>query len=441
MGFRVARNSRQALATLVGKYGAALAVVAAIVVYAASVYIHDPSTPTLLGNWGFKYSDVVYGLFYPIFEKPERWFSASRYYELALKGFDKECPVPYVDYKFEYPPLVGLLWYASTCTGFKLARIFAPSAGFKEYLNLAARIHYYVNAAVAAACFALLLVYLRKLGTSWSRLVVYALLPSILMYSTYNWDLVAVFFAVAGLYEYFKKRYLASGVLMGLSVSAKLLTAGLALWLFIELYLAEGKSRRNLAYYSAGLLVILLVFFGGLALYSWRGLLAFYEHHANWYCENCIYMLFVKDIWSESHRVSFIGFLALTWLFMLEARTKSSRAELAGYVIPATYSTVVLNYVFSPQMILLLAPPSLVYLSSTLLKIYVAADILNALIMVLFFKDSEVRALLGLEPKFSPHTIDSPVQWIAMARNTLLLLIMLGLLLDLVLKEDQGSSQ
>jgi hypothetical protein len=72
---------------------------------------HVPSLPPFLGNWGFKYSDIV-SVAYDILERPERWFDHGKYLDsTAHRG----CYLPYVDYHFEYPPLMGLLWAFSTC--------------------------------------------------------------------------------------------------------------------------------------------------------------------------------------------------------------------------------------------------------------------------------------------------------------------------------------
>ncbi|MEM4582877.1 MAG: hypothetical protein QXD50_03360, partial [Desulfurococcaceae archaeon] len=52
-----------------------------IIAWALSTYLHDPSTQVLMGNFGFKYSDIVYGLFYTIFRPGniDKWYNASTY--------------------------------------------------------------------------------------------------------------------------------------------------------------------------------------------------------------------------------------------------------------------------------------------------------------------------------------------------------------------------
>jgi hypothetical protein len=329
--------------------------------------------------------------------------------------------MPYVHYKYEYPPLTGLLWYATTCLGFKVAGSYKP-ASYREFLDIAARVHYYAQSAVLGASYALLLAYAWRLGMSRRRILLLAALPSVLVYLIYNWDVLAALFATAGLYEYYKKRYARSGVFFGLSAASKLLTVGIPAWLVFELDVQGLRKERNAL--LAGTLAVAGGAFALVAAASWQGFVDFLQHHASWYCENCIYMIVERDIHSDVHRLSFVGFLVLTWLFMTRSRLLNPCQRLEGYLLLSLYSLVVLNYVFSPQMMLMLAPLSLLLLPGDLLKAYAAADALNAAIILLFFKDADIRRLLGLPVEFNPWTLSSPVQWTAMARNALLLGVM-----------------
>jgi len=74
-----------------------------------------------------------------------------------------------------------------------------------------------------------------------------------------------------------------------------------------------------------------------------------------------------------------------------------------------------------------LNPLAILALDTKLLDIYILSDIANFGIIATFFKDLEIRRILGsflgVEVKYSPWTIDSPVQWLAMIRNITLLII------------------
>lgn len=398
----------------------------AILVLTASTILHDPDYPVILSNWGLKYSDVVYGVFFPTFEKPERWFNSSEYslFVASYMNGEFKCPIPYFNYKFEYPPLVGLIWYISTCMGFVSTRVMEPqNANFSVLLRLAARVHFYVQVAFIACFFLITIHYLFKLGASTRRVLMFALLPSTLIYLTYNWDVVAAGLAVAGLYSYTRRKHFIAGAMMGLSIASKILTAGLATWILIELFLR--KEKTHALRYFLGLVATLFPAFGLLILLSPNGFLAFVRHHTTWYCENCLYALLVSDIHSKLHRLSYIYFLTLSWLFMIETRTRTFQSTERYYWILSLYTVVLFNYVFSPQMMLLLTPISLLLLGKELLYAYAIADASNAMIITIFFKDAEVRTLLGLTPRYSPWTIDSPVQWFATSRNLILLFILI----------------
>jgi hypothetical protein len=350
-----------------------------------SIYLHDPETPVLAGNFGFKYSDIVHGLFYPIFTRSERWFSAEAYREFTRGGY--KCPAPYVDYKFEYPPLVGLLWYISTCTAFSYTSSFES----------ALRVHYYIHSAVIALLHAALvytLYVLLKTSEAGSRRLLRLLLllsPSTVIYSVYNWDVVASSLLLLGVLYTTREKYFAAGLLQGLSVSTKLLTLGVPFYYATRLLLVEGRRESGLRF-LAGFIVGGVLPFTLLYAFSPRGFVELVEHHAAWYCENCLYLAVIRDIWSEHHKNLFYLIVAVvTAVYLLYAypwRGINARDEYK-YIFLAATTLVLFNYVFSPQMLLLLTPHAILALDSTTLLLYTVADVSNALIITTFFTHYE----------------------------------------------------
>ncbi|MEM4718037.1 MAG: glycosyltransferase 87 family protein, partial [Desulfurococcaceae archaeon] len=268
-----------------------------------SVSIHDPSTPTLFNLTGLKYTDIVHGLFYPIFSPSpnkikERWFNESTYY--LFRDGKYKCPVPYVDYKFEYPPLIGFLWYISTCSGFTIG------SNLKEAVS----IHYYINSFILVFFYLLMTIALIRLMNKTNSGVknekttmifrsIMLVSPSILMYLIYNWDIIASSLAVIGVLLYIERRHFTSGLFLGLSISAKILTAGIALFVLTKHLM---HSRKDVALkYILGLAIACLIPFIALHVVSPIGFQEFINHHLKWYCENCIYMIFIRDIWSGLH--------------------------------------------------------------------------------------------------------------------------------------------
>ncbi|MFN4046605.1 MAG: hypothetical protein ACK4H7_04615, partial [Acidilobaceae archaeon] len=278
----------------------ALIAVSALVSYT----IHSPDTGVPLGNFGFKYSDIVHGLFYTRFKAGSNWFDEDKF--KTLEGGRRLCPIPYRDYHFEYPPIIGLLWFASTCISFTVAlpEAYSPE-DYWRLLDEAAPIHYNLQALFLVAAL-LVLAYstygiLKLWGLSYSRLVLLALSPSLIIYLTYNWDVIAASLFTLGLYSYVKGRYRAAGALIGLSVSVKLLTvlAGLALLL----RLAGEGDKRGVKDYLKYFALASIIPYALIAILSPHGFREFLSHHSSWYCENCLYLLLTRDIWSGHNRV------------------------------------------------------------------------------------------------------------------------------------------
>jgi len=79
------------------------------------------------------------------------------------------------------------------------------------------------------------------------------------------------------------------------------------------------------------------------------------------------------------------------------------------YLFVATTSLVLFNYVFSPQMLLLITPFAVLALNSTKLALYGVADVFNALIIVTYFQNPV------------PWEYGSTTQNMALVRNLALL--------------------
>ncbi len=394
-----------------------------------------------MGNLGLKYSDIVYGVYYPRFSpdpavSSRYWYNAEAL-ESLLRG-EPRCPVPYVDYAFEYPPLVGLLWYSTTClSALATAGEHRPSVR----VDRIAELHFALNAAALSIFVVLSVLFLWKLAESlgWAFgprvATLWLLLPSTVLYSVYNWDAMCAALALGSLVAFARRRYLASGLLLGASVAAKLMTASVAYVLFLHLLFGKrGDARlRDAGHFLAGLAVAGALPYLALLALSPAGFRDFVTHHYAWYCENCLYMVFVHDIHSPAHRllaIASVSALAAA-VALLVARGRGSEDGLLPYRLSAVSAlgAVLSNYVFSPQMVLLFSPLVLAFSRRASRALYAVSDVANFSIMFSFFRDYELRLFLRevgipVSVRFSPWTIDSPVQWFAAARNLLLLVVL-----------------
>ncbi|MEM4481865.1 MAG: hypothetical protein QXK88_02025 [Desulfurococcaceae archaeon] len=403
-------------------WGTILAV--SIISWATSAYLHSPATPAYGNLIGFKYSDIVYGVFYPRLigdRASSYWFNQASYRDYT-RGLNK-CPMPYVDYLFEYPPVVGLMWATSTCIA--LSNSENPS----EAVNT----HYYLQSLMILGFTIVLGATLYKLhvrgAVSLLKCALVFVAPSTITYLVYNWDVVASAMCLLGILAFWDRKYFKAGLFLGLSFSTKLLTLGVAYYYLLKI-ITVGKSAKSQLSYLLGFLLSGVLPFLALYIASPLGFTAMINHHASWYCENCLYILAVRDIWSPLHKVLYFLAAGIYVLFVTVITFKRGfKLEPLNLYIYASIP-VVLNYVFSPQMMLLLTPLAAIGLDNPLLALYGAADLFNAALIVEFFRE--------LISGGSPWLFGSITQLMALTRNILLLAITVATTIALIIRRNSS---
>ncbi|MCE4603660.1 MAG: hypothetical protein F7B20_01685 [Aeropyrum sp.] len=335
---------------------------------AVATVIHDPRLE------GYVYSDIV---------------SLYKYRVAILEGREGII-VPYRDFFLEYPPLAGLVWLASV-------NIRLP--GLDPLIS-----HYYIQALVAAVSGILAVEAVARL-TSPRRAVLAALLPSMLVYSVYNWDLIALAPLLWGLYQYRKGGWLSSGLLIGLGGSAKLLPLVAAAPLALH-------SQAGLRAYSIAVALTALAFAGvELAAPGWFR--DFYEHHSGWYIEGSILLLFGDPFSPELRRAAQV--LAAVLVVAAIAVSRLLRADPVEASFYSISAYLLGTYVYTPQMNLF---PALLLLSSS------AAG--SALTLLLLLQDTSA-ALVILVWHWSEDPLDplSPASLATYSKVSLLALLLL----------------
>ena len=429
-----------------------LAVITAFSVVALSTFIHMPTTSIPLEIIGMKYSDIVYGVFLDIFS-PEnidrpiklgmRWYN-STLFTLFITGQSKYCPLPYIDYFLEYPPVVALIMLFSTCTSFNL--VLPQEYDYTTYSNLIisiAQYHLVLNALIILVFALLMVTYLVKLinllnlHDRLNRVIIMLFLPSFMIYSVYNWDIIASSLFIMSLYYLCKKRLIVSSILIGLSILTKLLPALFVVTFTLSFIFGNNyviKTGKDLFKYVFTSVLLILMVVLPIHVASPEVLSDFLMYHGGWYCENCLYQIFIRDLNDPLHRLLALIFTLLTIIVSSLKIKVNSHMDLLRLALISIIASTVLNYIFTPQMILLIAPLALVVLSKRELIPYLVADVANTLMMVLFFMDEELRRLvnmylgMNLNTTFNPWSIDSPIQWLAMLRNILLLILLIKLI-------------
>jgi len=158
----------------------------------------------LYENWAyshFAYTDVI---------------SLYRVHHLA------DHAAPYFHTTIEYPVLTGLFMWTAAWAG-DLERYFAVSAA---------------ALAVSALC-AVYFLYRSAPRRAWA----FASTPLLLVYSLLNWDVFAIALMLGGWHFFRQKRYLLSGVLLSLAVSAKFFPA--VLLVYLALSLVADRAERD----------------------------------------------------------------------------------------------------------------------------------------------------------------------------------------------------
>jgi len=141
--------------------------------------------------------------------------------------------IPYAQHDNEYPVLTGVFMGVLGLPVHALAKNHPQINQGQWFYNLNAL----VLGGLAVASVALMLGLRRR--RPWD-VAMFAVAPALLLTATVNWDLLAVFFAVAGLYAWAKRYPALAGVLLGLGTAAKLWPG----FIFIPLLLLAVRTRR-----------------------------------------------------------------------------------------------------------------------------------------------------------------------------------------------------
>ncbi len=141
--------------------------------------------------------------------------------------------IPYVQHAVEYPVLTGVFMGVLGLPVHALGKNHPEINQGQWFYNANALV--LSGFAVASAVF---LLGLRR-RRPWD-VAMFALAPALFVTATVNWDLLAVFFAVSGLYAWARRYPVLAGVLLGLGTAAKLWPG----FLFIPLLLLGLRTRR-----------------------------------------------------------------------------------------------------------------------------------------------------------------------------------------------------
>ncbi len=193
-----------------------------------------------------------------------------------------------------------------------------------------------------------------------SRALYFALAPTLLVYGTINWDLVAVAFATAGLLAFFRRRDRAAGIWLGLGAATKLYPALLVVPLLVQ-RLRERKPDGAivLGWSAVGTWLVINLPFAVIAPTAWFTFFRFNtdrpaDYDSLWYiaCRNRDFCLPVGRI-NLLSMLAFIAVTAAVWTIKARRHPDFPRWTLG---LPVLVLFLLSNKVYSPQYGLWLLP-------------------------------------------------------------------------------------
>jgi len=379
-----------------------------LMVFAFSFFIHSRCSfcPA-------EYSDI-YSLFFQVFEFGERWFTGAA----ASLG------LPYVDYRFEYPPVIACLFYASSVVSLDLARWTSVTRDTSFYIVftlafLLPAYMFYLKAVNDTS---------NLLNARWSRLLFAVAGFGISYYVVYNFDIIAIAFAMFSLLLLIRGNARSAGVLLALSVASKVVTG--VILLPSLLYLARRSIRLAVSYFLCFLLTMGATF-GPVYVLARTGLEEMFKWHAAWYCENCFYVMIANDIYSESWRlVSQALMVIIPIAVMLATRHANEERTLVRRSLLMVPAIISVSWVYSPQMNVMIAPAYLLAAGPLAFGLLALSDFLNVLIMFFFFRPEMVCSLFRIWECPGVWWRESPIQWIAFSRIVLLWVFMVACIIS-----------
>jgi len=274
--------------------------------------------------------------------------------------------VPYSPGAFlEYPPVSGLVLYSARTLGGTLAGVAGGIyAGYYDSFSA--------------------LSLLAAVGLAWStwRLAgdmnirvnpLYFLLPSMLIYGVYNFDLFNALFIVLSLQFFVEKRRGWSAVFMGVAIATKFVAAAL-----IPVFLFELTRWRERGRYLAISGVVAGAFFVPIAIFNFAYFSQFLSFYSSWGLEDAWYIWIFGDPFS--HPAKLFGAALLVALLL---RVYTLKMPLVQKSFLALTAYLISTTVYAPQFNLMLIPfVAVLALNSPWLY---SMEVFNALIILTWF--------------------------------------------------------
>lgn len=344
-------------------------IIIAVITFLLSFLLHYPLLPSKV------YDDVSY-------------FWTSR---PEIHGYQ----VPYTDYNLEYPAISGLVLYLSA-----------------QWHNI---LGYYITISLITLGFVLVSVcVLDKIllitNQPRNKIIYYVILtPVFVVYSIYSFDWIGIGLLLLSIYCCQKNKAYISGGFMGLAIATRIIPI-----VCVPFILREFKSWKQ----KAGFLCVAFLAWLGPNIYfmlkNFGGFLYSYAFQNSWHAEDSWLVIFGTEF-PERQYVS-LGLLAA----LLAIIYSKKRFNVWQACFLALLAFVLTSYKFPPQYMILLLP--FFALVQTRYLLFIVASTLDALIILL------LPAFQGAG--LASWDISSPVQWIAIARQVILVPVFVSIFMS-----------
>ena len=238
----------------------------------------------------------------------------------------------------EYPPVSGAILYAARLIGGDLANQFGGT--YSGYYDMFSVLSLVAAAGIGWSTWRLA----KALGVRLNPL--YFILPTMLIYGLYNFDLFNAFFIVFGLQLFVEKRRTWSAASIGLAIATKFV-AGVLLPIFL-LELSGLKERGKYLVVSLGVAAATFV---PLAIYNFGYFSQFVSFYSGWGLEDAWYIWIFNDPFSTAAKV--FGY-ALMGVLLL--KVYSTRMPLVERSFLALASYLFATSIYAPQFNVMLIP-------------------------------------------------------------------------------------
>ncbi|MBD3164667.1 DUF2029 domain-containing protein [Candidatus Woesearchaeota archaeon] len=250
------------------------------------------------------------------------------------KAFEKG--FPYADKFVEYPVIIGITMHLAS--------------------RLGGNFYLYFHYIIFLACAIISTIYLYKLseimGTNKKYLFIFwALAPSLLWFSFYNWDIIAVMFSILAVYYYKERKDILAAIFLSLGFSTKMYPV---LFLFPVLLHRRFKDWIRIGMAFLGTFLAVNAYFMINNFTMWYGIYGFHSQRmpnpdSIWW----IIMQFIPSLNVETVNTLTLIIFASGYLIV------NFKFRKKGFIFASFMSVflfLLVNKVFSPQYLLWLLP-------------------------------------------------------------------------------------